>query len=527
MKRLIKLSMACLIPMSHCTSPEVADQTPIMGSLNLGKYQTGFKTLFVYDESRSAVPYADWDGNLYQNQDPNHGRQYQINLWYPSQVGSGTPLKYEHYIHLMGRQTNFSNTPEQRTFARKIFINQTNDLGGDGNFTAKELDLLLELNVTARSEAKPLDEQFPIVLFPNGGSPAYQSITAEYLTSHGYVVVAFAPKGRFSSLKEVSGIGLEVAIDDLEYVVGQVAQLPFVDINNIGLMANAIGSSVCAAAIARNDKYKGLVSLEGGLPSAFEQRLLRESVYYQPENITAPMLFLYAPHPSIDPQHTYHLQHSERYYAHFPTMSEFVMLNYGMLDTFIPDIVGKQKAPPKEGFETANKLMLRFLDIQLKGRQAELFSQDFTSLSEKVIDSTFVLPAIPAAPNIALMKNLFLKRGFDGIDSTYYALKAEGAEKPLSMNFFSAYRSWLAWQKDPEYQHRARLYILAYDSYPKSAEANYYLGYYLQKTGSLDSARAAYERTIQYLPESDLSKDRRETLMRYSQEGLEEIDQSK
>lgn len=523
MKLTIIMAMACLVLMSHCTSKKTERDFPIMGSLSLGELAVGFTTLFVYDETRSAVPYSDWDGNLYPDHDSDHGRQYQINIWYPAQNGTGEPLKYEDYVNLMGRQTNFSDTPVQREFGRKTFVNQTNDLGDEGHFTQADLEQLMQLDVLGQSDAVAISGKFPIVVFPNGSSPAFQSITAEFLSSHGYVVVAFAPKGRFSSGLEVSGVGLEVAVDDLEFVMAQVAGLPYADLDQVALLANAISSSVCAAAVARNDKYKALISLEGGLPSAFEQRLLNESVFYQPEHITAPMLFIYAPHPSIDPQHTYHLRHSNRYYAHFPTMSEFVMLNYGMFDSFIPDIIGKQKAPPKKGFETANAMMLKFLNIQLKAEQVELFDDRFLALSENIIDSTFVLPALPAAPNIAVMKDLFIKRGFDAVDSTYEALKEVGNSAPFSESFIGAYRGWLAWQKDPDYQFRAKLYAKAFDSYPGSAEINYYLGYYLQKTGDISEATLAYERAIASADASDLTKSKRDAILRNANEGLKGI----
>ena len=91
---------------------------------------------------------------------------------------------------------------------------------------------------------------------------------------------------------EISTIGLETAVDDLEFVLGAIGELPIVDLSAIALIGNAISSSVCAAAASRNQKIKALVSLEGGLPSAFEQRLLKQSVFYQAEK-----------HPASDPGH--------------------------------------------------------------------------------------------------------------------------------------------------------------------------------------------------------------------------------
>ena len=99
-----------------------------MGDLPIGTYPVGFQTLFTHDLTKNAVPYSDWDGNLYQDDISEIGRPYQINIWYPAKSGSGAPLKYADYVDLMGRQTNFSESEEQKAFARQTFVTQTRDL---------------------------------------------------------------------------------------------------------------------------------------------------------------------------------------------------------------------------------------------------------------------------------------------------------------------------------------------------------------------------------------------------------------
>lgn len=90
-----------------------------MGDLPMGEYSVGFRTLFTYDLTKNAVPFSEWDGNLYQDYTSENGRQFQINIWYPAQAGSGDPLKYADYVELTGRQTNFGESEAQKAFARK------------------------------------------------------------------------------------------------------------------------------------------------------------------------------------------------------------------------------------------------------------------------------------------------------------------------------------------------------------------------------------------------------------------------
>ncbi|MEP1095166.1 MAG: hypothetical protein ABJG78_08655 [Cyclobacteriaceae bacterium] len=515
-----------------CTTPETTRDLPIMGDLALGDYAVGYKTIFTYDQTRKGVPYSDWDGNLTNDHKPELGRQFQINVWYPAEIGSGERINYSHYVHLRGRQTDFGESEEQDVSAKQTFITQTQGLGNvtigvqGGNkedFTSENLAQLLELEVYGRLNATPLGGKFPVVIYPNGGSPAFQSITCEYFASHGYVVIAFTPKGRFSSGMEVSAIGLEVAVDDFEFVLGKVSEQPNVDMDKVSFVANAISSSVGAAAISRNDKLKALISLEGGLPSAFEQRLLNESVFYLPENITAPILVIYASHPSIDPKYTFQLKYSDRYYAQFPNMSEFVMLNYGMFEAFVPSILGEHKGNTQRGFEEAHQLMLRFLNQKIKGETEGLFDADFLD-SQTEMDSTFVLEGIPAPPNITLLKDRFMKGGFDEIESIYQELKGNGNLQPYSKSFYTDYRSWLSWQKDEDYSYRRRLYELAYDSYPESARINYYLAYYSAKREMNEKAIDLYRRTLNLVSgDKELTNSQKESIRNFAKEELEEL----
>ncbi len=514
-----------ILLLAACSSPAPPNQFPIMGNLTPGEHTVGFKTLFIYDQSKPGVPYSNWDGKLFNDHQASLGRQHQVNIWYPSIAGSGAPLKYHHYVDLLGRQTNFNDTDSQKVFARALFIDQTNALGGNGTFTTAELKILLELDVTARLNAKVESIQYPVVVFPNGSSPAFQSIMAEYLASNGYVVVALAPKGRYSSGMEISGIGLENAVDDLEFVLSKISTLSYVDMNQVALIGNAISSSVCVAAVARNKKIKSLVSLEGGFPSAFEQRLLQESVFYEPENIQIPLLVIYAPYPDIDPKFTYHLKYASRYYAHFPEMSEFAMLNFGMFDTMIPDIIGVQKGNTQQGYETANNLVRRFLDIHLKQDDLTLFDEEFLTTHHNTIDSTFVLQALAAPPTVHILKDLFLKHGFQAIDSIYRSLQKQGNAQPLSESFYPSFRDWLSWNKDPDYDSRLHLYTLAHDSYPESLEVHYYLAYYSKQQDRKEAAIHHYNKVIT-LMDSDqerLNRQQKARMLKNSQEALLEL----
>lgn len=500
-----------------------SDSPNIWGKeLEAGPHRIGFRTLFKYDQARAAIPFSDWDGKLTYLQEEDKGRQMQINIWYPAKP-RGTTLPYGHYIELMGKQVNFSIDDQES--AKQIFIDQTNALGGNGEFTREALESIAKLRTTAYLNAPAINEKFPVLIFPNGGSPAYQSIMCEYIASHGYVVAAVSLKGQYSSTVDASAKGLEIAADDLKYTLNQLLLLDNIDRNRIALMANAIESSMCTALAAKNKLIKALISLEGGLLSSFEQRLLRQTNFYTPSAIQVPILAIYAPHPAISPEYINQLKYSDRYFAHFPGMTEFHFLSYGILETEVPGIIGTPKGDTKKGFIWAARLSRMFLDAMLKNEtQSRAFFRQFAipSTATGVIDTAFTLPAIPSPPNITLLKNLFINKGMQAIDSVYQAFKI-GDAQVFPLPFYSEFRDWLAWKKDPDYQFRAQLYEMAVESFPNSSVAHYYRAYFAEKIGELKLARKNYQLALNLVPEDqdpDLTNAKRKTLQELAEKAI-------
>lgn len=499
-----KLPFIVLLLVFGCQTPkdEILEE-PFSNFLEYGEYAVGFKTLFKSDLSRENVPYSDWSGKLYPENGASKGRNLPIHIWYPSSEKSNL-LPYRHYVNSMTKQTEEEFRRESDSLAKEIFINQVNDLKGQGNLSAQQLDTLLNLKTFSSLNTSPIQQKFPLVIFPNGASPANQSVMCEYLASHGYIVAALALKGEFSHVIDASTKGLEVAVDDLEFALQQLLELPNVDKNQTALVANAIESSFCVGLASRNKKIKALISLDGGFLTQFEQDILSKSNFYEPQNISIPILAIYAPHPSVSPHYIYNLKHSNRYFAHFPGMSEFHFLNYGVFEEYVPDIIGKPKGNTKIGFKTASELSLLFLNATLKGRPKMLnqfYSKGIQENYEKTIDTLFKMDGIPPPPNMAVIKNLFISNGIKIIDSIYKSQISQGNPTPFSMFFYNDFKNWLAWKKDPEYINRLRLYEMAIESYPNSALNHYRLAFYMSKNNLDKASKEHYQKARQLLDE--------------------------
>lgn len=467
--------------------------------LGYGAYDVGFRSIYAIDLSRADVPFSDWDGKLYSDNLNLKGRAVPLHIWYPGKA-FGQALPFEHFAMLINRKSAGQKPEALRELSIQSLIDQANALKGADDLTEKDLQKLFQLQTNSYLNIEPVEGKFPLIIFPNGTSPANQSAMCEYLASHGYVVVGMALKGRYAHVVDASVRGLEVAVDDLAFGLEQLLTLPNVDSDQIALIGNAISSSFCAALASRNQKIKALVSLEGGFLSRFEQNILEETVFYEPQSMSLPILAIYAPHPSISPEYIYPLRYSERYFAHFPKMTEFHFLNFGLFDEYVPGIIGEAKGSTKEGFQVASELILSFLNAKVKN-QAEGLAQMYSESSyESVIDTLFKLEGLVPPPNLAVLKDLFLNQGFEAIESVFNSHVEQGDQQPFSKQFFHDVRDWLAWKKDPDYIHRARLYELAVTSYPESSLHHYYLAHYLKRTGKDQAAISYFQKTLELLP---------------------------
>jgi len=266
--------------------------------------------------------------------------------------------------------------------------------------------------------------------------------------------------------------------------------------------------------------------LEGGLISRYEQDILKKTNFYEPQNVNIPILAIYAPHPAISPHHIFHLDYSDRYFAHFPEMSEFHVLNYGIFEKYVPNIIGEPKGNTLSGFKTTSELVLHFLNSTLKSDPEEL-EQIFTDKSDSYrsdIDTLFVLRGYNAPPNITQLKDMFNRRGMVSINNVYQLHISEGNPKPFSQSFYSNFKNWLAWKKDPDFIHRKQLYEMAVQSFPSSAESHFYLAYYNNKTGNKDEALVLYRRSLILLEsDTELEEERKEVIRGYIMEDLNQF----
>ena len=243
--------VALLAPSGALAQSQLAPQ--LWGHLQRGPYAVGFTAWNRRDLSRPISAGV--------------GRPVQISVWYPTSAPSlGTPLRFADYYLLTASQQTLLE-PDSASRARAISGFEA-FLARSGSSPAAA-EQWLQSPVAARRNAPRLSRSFPIVLIAQGSfESAYsQSILAEFLASHGFVV-ATAPAPLLLEPEDAPRKSLlalaRIQSADLSFIVGQIATLGYGDTTRVGIVAHSFGAR-SAFLFAASHHIAGLVSLDGGI----------------------------------------------------------------------------------------------------------------------------------------------------------------------------------------------------------------------------------------------------------------------
>ncbi len=513
---LVAVLVLLAIPTRAGTAPR------LWGDLQPGEFAVGFRTLFVRDTSRPAV--ADLDG---RGIDPTGtlGRQIRLHIWYPARPTKRTALTLGDYAALLGDDLESAGT-KRHGDPSAAFLERTVGLGGRADEVRAQLPRLLALEGRAVRDAATARGRFPLVLWPEGSSPATNSIMAEVLASHGYVVAAFAPKGTREASFSAGLADLETTVDDLQHVLGVLRADPSVDGGKVALVGLGFNASPCLALQMRDPSIDAVVSLDGGIPTPFEDGLLKRTPYFDTGAVRAPILAVYAPHPDVDPAVFDQYRYSTRTLVRFPQMTEFHFLNYGMLERFAPSVLGRSPGDTKTGFEWACRYVVAFLDATF-GRRPSTPSILAPDTAPAAIAEVTIKPGFAPPPTIVELKSMIRSRGVVAVREVFTQLRASDPT-PFSHQLFVDLANWLNEGHDPDWRIRRELAELRLVAYPDSARAQFSLANALERSGDPEKARGLFERSLLTLdsdPDPTLDEALRRRIADGAREGIERLKQ--
>ena len=468
--------------------------SPLWRNLEAGRYRVGYKTILTYDLSRPSIS-RDAAGREIRS--AHQGRQMQIGVWYPTtNTSSRSFMQFEEYVYLLAQELNFSPlTENQRQQAISSFMREPLSRG----VSEAQLQRLLKIKTAAVKNAPPTG-RFPLVVYAHV-APSGNNIMCEYLASHGYVVATIPWKGTFEYNLDVGLTGVETQIKDIEFAIGLLRKEPNVDGNKIATIGMSFGAISTLGLQSRNSDVDAVISLDGGIGSAFGAAVVQRTPYHSLSRISAPILHLYGSNvPGTDLTFLNTLKYSRRYFVAFPGMRHADFTNQGVLEQFIPSTKDKPPGDSKQGFEWVCRYALRFLNAYLKLENSSLAfvenAPDVNGVPNGVLTAE-TKRSLPLPPTPLELQSMIEKSGIGSVVALYSELK-KADPQPLPQQTLSDVARWLV--EKNELQSAKEIVDLRLESYPTSAWANYAAAEIYRRLGRNERARQLYEEALRLLP---------------------------
>ena len=322
----------------------------LWGNLQPGPHAVGVRQTDHFDSSRPFRTARTLDGRPRTGE---RARPIRVTVWYPAQASTATPMTFADYAR--GEEAGIFGLI--RPFATL-----------DEAQRAK----LLALSGHAVRDAKPANGKFPLILY-SLGSPSPVYATAEYLASHGYVVVQAPRLGASAGFPQDGGdaLDLETKLRDMDFVINVMRDFAPADLGNMGTIGFSAGGRWALAAAMKYPDVHAVVSLDSVMlfndPTTAAWRTMP---HFNLDAVRAPILHLQrADFAKRDDLAMWDkLRYADRTYAVFdePSLVHWDFQSLGHASALVG---ARGDAAPKiaDAFHAWNRETLAFLDANLKG----------------------------------------------------------------------------------------------------------------------------------------------------------------
>ncbi len=475
----------------------------LWGNLHSGSHEVGFRTLFLYDRSRTWQPTRTYDGAFSPDL---AGRPIQVNVWYPALAASST------------RQMTFADYVDQTapdTFGKfNEIMRQRNRDDATGSVPRAEIPALLSAGMSARRDAPSAPGRFPVVLYFGGLNAQINAnvILAEYLASYGYVVAGISLIGSSGDQPSQSRTAddLEASVRDMEFAWSVLQDAPDVDRATLAVMGHSVGAMEAILLGMRNANISAVIGLDGtyGFPGL--STVLTHAGGYAPDKMRSAFLDLRRAQGAqgndpLDFTVVESFRHSDRtlitmekiHHSDFTSFATLGAQFHVPLPTDYP-LNGWNRETGRDGYERACRIVRAFLDANLRSKSEAITAMDREAMPGNGLNLRHET-AIPPPPSPSEAAAL---AGAQGLDAAKRAFVTScGANSVASCMDIDRFNNWgynLLGQQQP----RAGLAMFQLNAWahPGSANAQDSLADGYLAVGDKEEAARAIQRAIVLAP---------------------------
>jgi dienelactone hydrolase len=370
----------------------------LWGDLQPGPHAVGVRQSDHYDYSRIHRTARTLDGKPRTGE---RARPIRVTIWYPAEATSGAPMTFADYAR--GEEAGIAGLTR--------FIAPMND---------EQRAKMFALQGRGVRDAKPAAGKYPVILY-SLGSPSPVYATAEYLASHGYVVVQAPRLGATRGVPDDTGdaVDLDNKLRDVDFMLNVVSSFPNADTNNMGALGFSAGGRWALASAMKNPNVRAVVSIDSVM--IYDERqtaLWRAMPHFNFDAVRVPVLHLqsaaFAKRDDLKMWDA--LRYADRTYLVYDD-PKLVHWDYQSLGyaTALAGTRGDAAPNIAKAFHAWNRETLAFLDANLKGG------------TYKQPESAKRTAALPAPITTAEFLNAIIEDGVDDAIAAYRAAwKARG-----------------------------------------------------------------------------------------------------
>jgi hypothetical protein len=289
---------AAMLPFPALPQQHSAKTTTPWGSLVPGPYHVGFRSYFALDHGRrdsrtlsieqekcitkylaefddstrdvlNAPPHQHGCGTLKESDRPHPQllafRPVLVAMWYPASTLSSVMkmsdyLRFPEIVAFPGFSSRLKKFGK-KTFKETLFGKQPNLLPETKQLAFNEI---FNMKTRAHKNAMVAAGRFPTVVYHPGASGSYEenAILAEYLASHGYVVIASAYQTNTVHVSNDFG-DKSRSIRDMQFLLQEVSRFPYVDSTRVAGVGHSAGAQTLLLWIGEADcPLTAMVSLD-------------------------------------------------------------------------------------------------------------------------------------------------------------------------------------------------------------------------------------------------------------------------
>ncbi|MGG7604405.1 alpha/beta hydrolase family protein [Massilia sp. BKSP1R2A-1] len=277
--RVMLFMMFCLA----CT--EARSESLFTFSNTPGQHAVGVRVVKQYDRTRTFTPQQGMLASLFSRQE-SRGRPMQTVIWYPAEKG-GQGVRYDDYLQLVGWETDPERSPKEQARTVDAWLQMVTD-----GKRKQQVESERRRRMWAVRDAVPKAGRYPVVIYaPSINNTTFENADiAEFLASHGYIVIAaptIGETGRWIK-KDLEHAELQVA--DIRFLIDHARTLPQADMTRVAVAGFSWGGLSNVLAAAKDERIKALVCMDGAV--RYFNSIVTQAKYAVPEKLRTPLLFL-------------------------------------------------------------------------------------------------------------------------------------------------------------------------------------------------------------------------------------------